>query len=500
MLLLWGNFLITLCTILLATFWVLNGNYGTGFKTLVQRKSSLCYLLICALIFGRSVIQLPQSEAVKLLTTYLPLLIFVVAIGSQKEVTRDKFKTIMLVFVAAIVVNTCYCIVTYLINYTDTLNFRSIGLFMSHIRMSLFVIMGCVICAHYLFFEKGSKTPYERIFLWSSLIWMMVFIVFCKILIAYTILGFLTLIFIFLQIKKNNNSKTKALIIGIFLLGVVGVMAVLYSEARYFFSHDVFPTEIGKKTRNGNTYNNLENKRTIENGHYSGAYVCTKEIDSCWRAATGLKLHDLNAQGYHHYTTIYRYMASKNLRKDAEGFAQMTNDDITNILNGFTNYRFTSNFSIRKRIYEAFWEIYEYANNGDPNDHSITQRIEFLKCAKQTMQKYPWFGVGAMMKKEMAITYHETNSPLTKSNWNLPHNQFMLMGVMTGVVGFVIFTACIIGLIAFSRKKWNAITISWYATMIISFFSEDTMNTHAGLAFCVFFGALILFAQPNKEQ
>lgn len=498
-LILWGNFFITLCTIFLATFWILKGNYRSGFQTLVQRKSSLCYFIICALIFVRAGVQLPQPDAVKLLTAYLPLLIFVLAIGSQKELTHGKFNSIMLVFVAAIVINTAYCSIAYLINYTDTLNFRRIGLFMSHIRLSLFAIMGCVVCAHHLFFDKSSG-KHERIFFSISLAWLVIFLVLSKILIAYTILGFLFLIFMFLQLKKNSSAKTKAVIVSLVIIGVVGVTAVLYSEARYFFARDTYPDEITEKTRNGNEYNKIQNKRTIENGHYASIYVCTKEIDSSWRAATGFSLYDGNEQGYSHYTTLYRYMASKNLRKDAEGFAQMTSDDITNVLEGFTNYRFTSNFSIRKRIYEAFWEIYEYANNGDPNDHSITQRIEFLKCATKTIQKYPWFGVGGSMKKEMAVTYRETNSPLSRSNWNLPHNQFMLMGVMTGIVGLVIFVACLIGLIAFSRKKWNAITISWFAAMTISFFSEDTMNTHAGLAFCAYFGALVLFAQPEKEQ
>lgn len=499
-LILWGNFAITLCSIVLATFWTLNGNFRSGFKTLIQRKTSLLYLVICALILGRAAIQLPQDEAVLILTTYLPLLIFIVALGSQKELTHGKFNSIMLVFVAAIVINTAYSFISYLINYTDTLNFRRIGLFMSHIRLSLFAVMGIAICTHYLFFYRELVTRRERIFLWISLTWLVIFIVLSKVIIAYTILGFLLLIFIFLQLRKHSSIKTKAIIVTLFFLGIGGIAAVLYGEARYFISHDVYPTEITEKTRNGNEYNSLRNKRTIENGHYAGIYICKKEIDSSWFAATGLSLYDINKQGFPFYTTLYRYMASKNLRKDAEGFEQMTNDDITNVINGFTNYRFTSNFSIRKRIYESFWEIYEYANNGNPNDHSITQRIEFLKCATKTIQKYPWFGVGAMVKKEMAVTYRETNSPLSRSNWNLPHNQFMLMGVMTGIVGLILFVACLIGLIAFSRKKWNAITISWFAAMTISFFSEDTMNTHAGLAFCAYFGALVLFAQPEKEQ
>ncbi len=499
-LILWGNFTITLCSILLATFWTLNGNFRSGFKTLIQRKTSLLYLVICALILGRVAIQLLQDEAVLIFTAYLPLLIFIVAIGSQKELPHGKFNSIMLVFVAAIVINTVYCSISYLINYTDTLNFRRIGLFMSHIRLSLFAVMGIATCTHYLFFNRELETKRERIFLWISLSWLVIFIVLSKVIIAYTILGFLLLIFIFLQLKKHNSMKVKALIVALFFLGIAGIAAVLYGEARYFISRDVYPSKITEKTRNGNEYNTLLNKQTIENGHYAGIYICKKEIDSCWLAATGISLYEVNKQGYPLYTTLYRYMASKNLRKDAEGFAQLTNDDITNVIDGFTNYRFTSNFSIRKRIYEAFWEIYEYANNGDANDHSITQRIEFLKCATKTIQKYPWFGVGAMAKKEMAITYHETNSPLSKSHWNLPHNQFMLMGVMTGIVGLVIFIACLVGLIVYSRKKWNAITISWFAAMILSFFSEDTMNTHAGLAFCAYFGALVLFAQPEKEQ
>ena len=260
-LILWGNFFITLCSILLATFWILNGNFRSGFKTVIQRKTSLLYLIICTLILGRVAIQLPQDEAIQVLTAYLPLLIFIVALGSQKELTHGKFNSIMLVFVAAIVVNTAYCFISYLFNYTDTLNFRRIGLFMSHIRLSLFAVMGIAICTHYLFFYRELETKRERIFLWISLTWLVIFIILSKVIIAYTILGFLLLIFIFLQLKKNRTIKAKALIVALFFLGIGGIVAVLYGEARYFISHDAYPTEITERTRNGNEYNTLLNKQ-----------------------------------------------------------------------------------------------------------------------------------------------------------------------------------------------------------------------------------------------
>ncbi|MCQ2608136.1 MAG: O-antigen ligase family protein [Bacteroidales bacterium] len=498
---LWGNFVITVCCILLTIFWVCNGNYTSTFSTLFSRKSSLFLSIICALILFRPIIQLPEKEALQFIVSKLPFLIYLLVIGGQRELNPKQFHNLMLLFVAGVVANTLYSFGCYLANLTDTLNFRAIGVFMSHIRLLLFTIVAAAVCVHYLFFDTEFTTKGKTIFLAIALCWLLFFIIFSKTLIAYLIVCILLVILGFILAYRHNSfSSAIALIVGICFI-LLFFCVLLYSECRYFIYPDNISVEqLETQTSRGNEYTHNFEKKTIENGHKVYIYMCDTELDSCWKAKTGYSIHDKDALGYSYLHIICRYMASKNLRKDADGFAQLTDDDIENILEGFSNYRFTTNLSISKRIYESFWEIHEYLNGGNPNGHSITQRLEFHKCALETIKKFPWFGTGGLIRSEMFKTYEETNSPLARENWNLPHNQFLHIAVTTGLFGLLAFLICICCTLIYTRNKWNAITASWFIAMLISFFSEDTLNTHAGLVFCVFLGSLILFAQPEKQK
>lgn len=498
----WGNFLITLASILLISFWILNGNYKQRVSTLLSNKAAICYLIIIAMILLRCLVQFPHQAAIRACTKYLPFLLFIFTLGSYKELTHKQFKAIILIFICSLDINTIVCVVQQFFNQTDTSNFRAVGKYMSYIRLSLFTVVACAACAHYLFYDKNSDvSKIERIFLWVSVIWLTFVVVFLKTLMGYIIYALLATIFAISQIKQNYSSKVTIIIFAVFTALFVAVGAVLYSEARYFiFSDTINPETLDTHTQRGNAYSPYKQGTQAENGHWANMYVCPHELDSCWQARTGIgSIWTIGKNGFSYFPVICRYMASKNLRKDADGFAQLTDTDIENIKNGFTNYRFTSNSDIRKRIYEAFWEIHSYHNGDNPNGHSITQRLQFLATAKKVADTYPWIGAGAFAQTEM-FKFYERDNVLQQTNWNLPHNQFMLMLVTTGYLGLTIFVLCFIGIVVFSRKKWNALTISWFVATIVSFLSEDTMNTLAGTAFCAFLGGIILFAQPNIQS
>ena len=498
---LWGNFLITLSSILLITFWILDGNHKQRFATLWSNKAAICYLIIITLILVRCLVQFPHQAAIRAFTKYIPFLLFIFTLGSYKELTPKQFKIIIFVFIGSLDCNTIVCVIQQFLNQTDTSNFRAVGKYMSYIRLSLFTIVACAACVHFLFYNKHSNlSKAERIFLWMSAIWLTIVIIFLKTLIGYIIYALLATIFVISQIRRSYSSKVSITILAIFATMLLAVGTILYSEARYFIFTDTINAEtLDTHTQHGNKYIPYKQGSQAENGHWANLYVCPEELDSCWQARTGISsIWAVGDNGFSYFPTVCRYMASKNLRKDAEGFAQLTDSDIVNIQNGFTNYRFPSNSNIRKRIYEAFWEIHSYTNGDNPNGHSITQRLEFLACAKKVADTYPWIGAGAFAQTEM-FKFYEQDKILQQTNWNLPHNQYMLMCVTTGYLGLAIFILCFVGMIVFSRKKWNALTISWFITTLISFLSEDTMNTLAGTAFCAYLGGIILFTQPNIQ-
>ena len=494
---LWGNFLVTMAAILLAAFWVLDGNYKQSFKTLWSRKAALCLLIIPVIIILRTLVQLPNPTALMFISKYLPFLIFVFVIGSKPNFSSRQFHAIMLVYIFSVVINSLFCTGNYILTFENGDNFRTISYFISYIRLTLFVLVAISACAFYLFQKKDEVQKNERIFLWCSFIWLSFFIIFLKSFTGYVIFCISAALTLFYLMHKNKKEWAKFLMIALILVGIGIVITAVYSEAKHFIYPDVQPSELEQTTPYGNSYTHIQSYE-IENGHYTGLYICESELAEAWAERTNTSVYHLNEHGYSYYSTLVRYMTSKNLRKDKNGFSELSDYEIEAVRNGFTNYRFLSNSNPKKRIYEVCWDLYMYSNGASPENHSIPQRFEFVKCTFQTVERSPFFGFGATVRNEMNQTYQERNN-LSSEHWNLPHNQYLLMMLFCGFIGLFLFIFSICGTFWFSKPHWNFLTIGWFIIVVISCFSEDTFNTSAGQACCCLIGSILLFTQPSKK-
>ena len=80
-------------------------------------------------------------------------------------------------------------------------------------------------------------------------------------------------------------------------------------------------------------------------------------------------------------------MTSKGLRKDKEGVEALTIKDIQNIENGIANYLYTQGIGVESRLMKILFEYNNYMRTGDPSGHSVMQRVEYWKTAKQIIDK-----------------------------------------------------------------------------------------------------------------
>jgi O-antigen ligase len=175
---------------------------------------------------------------------------------------------------------------------------------------------------------------------------------------------------------------------------------------------------------------------------------------------------------------------------------QLTNKDINNIEWGMTNYIFENKYSFYSRIYTAFWELYSYHHGANPTGFSISQRIESLKNTSHIIKKRFWFGVGTGdVFKAVKEQYKADNSPLSVERQIAPHDQWITFFMTFGLPGFLIIVFSLFAPIFIEHKAGNYLFILIMLIGFLSFFDEDTLNTHVGISFFAFFYSLFLFRE-----
>lgn len=271
-------------------------------------------------------------------------------------------------------------------------------------------------------------------------------------------------------------------------------------QIKSFYTPTVEKSEYPLFTVNGNPYYHDLNSGMLENGNLVYVDICEKELSAAWttRSTMSLSGNDKNGQNLRH--TLIRYLASKGFKKDAEGVAALSNEDIIAIENGNTNYRFVGHRSLNQRIYNIIWQIDVYARGGNPSGHSITQRIEYEKYGSILAFRNFWFGTGTGdLDDEYKKLYIERASQMYPQYRHRAHNQYLTFYISFGVFGaFLCLFAWFYPALSNWRKK-NFYFFVFFLIAMLSMFTDDTLETTTGVVFVAFFYSLFLWGENKFE-
>jgi len=489
---------ISLTCYALLLFWILEGNYKEKINHLIKSRFPIFFISIFAVIVIWAFKDLSNSNSLTDIWKNAPLFVFALVIGSRPRLTYKQFHTLLLLYVVSITINTLFSFVYYLHNYDGYSDVRNISFFMSYIRLSLYTLMGVIISVYYLFYNVHfSISNKERRFLWVCLLWLFFFVLYLGSLTGYAALISLSIVFAFAQSLKQKDIKAKVLSILLVSLCLIGASGAFVHELRLFTNPDDVSLHRSDTTLLGHSYQVFTGKGMLENGHWVNQYICEKEIQESWGEYSNMNLYKKNEKGHVLIHTLYRYLTSKNLKKDASGLAQLSKEDILLIESGCTNYRFASHYNILHRVYEVLWEIHEYRQGNNPAGHSVTQRFEFLKCSFEVFKKHMIWGTGpSELTNELNKQYQMQKMQLPSRYWYKPHNQLMLFAVKYGIVGLSIIVLSFIGIIFQLRYHMSMLSMSWIVITSISFLNEDMLDNINGLVYFAFFGSIFLSAQP----
>lgn len=429
----------------------------------------------------------------------LPLYLLPIIIGSSPVLNKKETKIILLLFVAGLIVQSFISLSIYfkLVNY-EWNDIRDISIYISHIRLSLMLVLGQFILVFYFINDKEIRHKLGYIFAFIIISFFLYVLNSLTGIIAF----FISALIIFsIEILKNNSRKIRSLyfISVLVIIAVIGLL-INYSVNR-FYDFKEYPRPLPEKTVNGNKYMHKDNLFDRSNGYKVWNYVCKEELESEWKKRTGNSLLEtMDKKNQWLYATACRYMTSKGLKKDSAGLSMLEKEDIKNIEKGITNIIYTKPLSIYSKIYPIIWQIDFYVRGGNPEGHSITLRLEYLKTTFHIIKNNLLIVVGSGDSKiEFENAYQEMDTKLRPEFRKRAHNQYLTFILNYGIIGFTI----IILLFGIAIKKGQGFKdyffIVHFTIITLSMLNEDTLETHTGVCLIAFWLSFFLYGKTKQS-
>ncbi len=495
----WSEFLMSAVQFLLLGNWILEGGFNNKLKILKTRKSILIFISIILVhfiwLFNTSDIKYALHD----IQIKIPLLILPLIIGTTRLLTKKELLIILKFFVISVFFASLFSVAIYLnltkFEYTD---YRELSVFISHIRFSLMINMAIVISFYLLKYLNST----ERIISLFIGVWLSVFLFFLQ---SYTgIIIFIIIIFASI-IRAIYKFKKPVFKYGILILSVIiFIISVVWLNSsinKINKTNSVDITKLDKYTVNRHKYLNDTSQTIRENGNLVTIYINDYELEKEWKKHSELQYNGIDNRGNSLKFTLYRYMASKGLRKDSAGFSKLSNKDIKNIENGMPNYLFENKLSLYVILYKLIWEIESTTHKQNINNKSLLQRYEYLKIGKQIFNNNILLGVGTGdIQQKFDEFYKKNNTLLTKKNRHRTHNQFLTFLITFGIIGFSIIIFGFIYPLFYEQNKEKLLLSYFLLIAFLSFLDEDTLETQPGVTFFIFFYILFVFAYKNKQN
>lgn len=483
-----SKFLMSSGTIFLIANWFLEGGIKEKFQKFfgsnIALFSSGVYLLFVLGMFYTSDLAYGLSD----LRIKLPLLAFPVIFSSTHRLKKTHYFLIVRLFVLAVLASSIYGFLVYqgLIPAKKEIEqIRDISQFISHIRLSLMIVLSL-----FLIPKLFNNNLTNMVFGISASLWLLYFLSFMESATGL-ILGFITLFFISLYYLFKKKSLYGFAMLAPLFLGALILGQNLYSTYKEV---KIDRQSLATLTASGNEYKENIHCSFFDNGNYSNDLLCEKELAETWHNKSKIPY---SGEGGVQYILI-RYLTSKGYAKDKEGLEKLTSQDIVNIENGIPNYLHAES-SLLSRIPRLMFEIDGYLEGVNASGNSLAQRLEYWRVSKEMIKKNPFFGVGTGdVPSAFEAQYNAIPNSLDKKYQLRSHNQYFSVAVSLGLVGLALFLICLLFPVSSAFKERNYFYLICLCISLLSFISEDTLETQDGVFFCAFLTNFFLFSSANR--
>ncbi len=438
------------------------------------------------------------NYALKDLRTKLPIFILPLFISTGPRISKKTFYWILVIFVAAVVGGSIYRLILLL--HLSVADSRAIEAHTSHIRYSLNAVFAAFILFFFVYkrglVSTGLKAVFSLVAIW--IVGFMIYMNYTTGVLIFTFISFLLLVYFTFNLKGILLKAGMLLGIGIvFGLPLFYVWSIGY---KYLNKPAVEFSKLDKFTSHGHSYYHDTVNFKSNNGRWIGLYICDQELRQAWAQRSKIPIDGYNQKNQLNRYTLIKYLASKDLRKDAEGISLLSESDIQNIEQGVDRYDYSHLPKFRTQVEDFLISYQRYVKLHDPNSSSMVQRFEYWRTSLILIKQNPVFGVGTGdLPKAFEGQYLKMNSQLAGQYRLRSHNQYLSITVAFGVVGLAWFLFAMVypGIKTGSFK--NYFYVIFWIILMVSMLTEDTIESQEGVTFYVLFTALMIFGRENEE-
>ena len=490
----WSKALLSMAQLLLVSNWLVEGVVRKDLKARFRRAFAQAPSLIFISFFVLHVIGLLWTSDHKwgfdLVRILLPVLAFGAVLGASSPLKSDEFRAVLLFGAWSVVVSTFASLVA---RYGQSADYRSLSVFISHIRLSLLLCLAIVV----FFWDRGSPRAI-RYAGYAAALWCLFYIDRLGSIQGYFILVVIAAVFLWRWSARRSErvrwSLRSIMVIVPLLLLLIGWREVV---SLYHLPDPALDEKL-ERTAGGAIYHHDIRNPQMENGNHVWVYLAIDELERGWAARSQVPFNGEDAKGHPVWGTLVRYMASKGLRKDSVALASLSAEDINAIERGVTNAHPPRWAGATARFDEVVFELQQYHAMGAVDGHSVAMRLEYLKTGLGIARKYWLFGVGTGDTEQAFQEAYERAGTRLSPQWrHRAHNQYLTLWISFGVFGLAY------GLFAwwwpaYRMKVWRQPLFIAFAVIFgISCLTDDTIETQVGATFFAFYYTLLVFAAPR---
>ena len=489
----WSNALMSIGQFILLGNWLIELDFRKKLKAFKGDK--LIWVLLS--IFILHLLGFLWTEdfkyAIKDSTIKLPLLLLPLIIGTSKDLSIKEWKIICGVYLITLFILTLASLtkLTGLLGH-EIIDKRDLSIYISHIRYGLNLAFGIFLC---LYFRNKVSSFLGSILLLLA-IWFLVSLMMYSLfsgLFALCIAILISSTYYLLKIE-NSNKVTFAITLTLLLLITAGIakVAEVYEDFRKVPNIQYNQEVLKKYNANGKLFFHDTNNIQNENGVFLYRYLVIDELVSEWSKLSIIPLDSQNEKGNEISGTLIRYLSAKGLTKDSIGVSNLNSDEIKAIEKGIANPYYLTHNLIESRIYTTMYELENYSQSGMAGGFSLAMRFEFWKTTWHIIQKNFWIGTGTGdIKQAFEQQYELENSSLEPQYRRRSHNQFLTFFATFGIIGLIVFLLFLTYPLIINAKN-PLLHLVFSTILIVSFFTEDTLETQAGVTLFAFFNSLLL--------